>query len=305
MINRRDFGRIAAATTAASLLPSTAQAAKSFGLRYTLASCMYGYEKLAEIAPEARKIGSTAIDIWPMKHGNQREQLDEIGEDRFRSLLEEHDLTLDCITQYKLGPFGLTDELDLAKRLGCPLIVTGGKGPKGLAGEQLKAAVKTFVEQMKPHVAKAEACGVSISIENHGNNLIESPDSLKWLAEFRPSPALSIALAPYHLPQDPQFLAGLIRDLGDSITMFYAWEHGAGCMKKLPKDEELLQMPAHGPLDFIPILQALKDIDYTGQTEIFMHPVPRGIPILPTVDEVTAEINRSRAYLDQLCGALS
>lgn len=34
-----------------------------------------------------------------------------------------------------------------------------------------------------------------------------------------------------------------------------------------------------------------------GWTEIFMHPVPRGIPILPTADEVIAEINRSRQYL--------
>ena len=28
-----------------------------------------------------------------------------------------------------------------------------------------------------------------------------------------------------------------------------------------------------------------------------MHPVPRGIPILPTTAETTAEINRARAYL--------
>jgi hypothetical protein len=28
-----------------------------------------------------------------------------------------------------------------------------------------------------------------------------------------------------------------------------------------------------------------------------MHPVPRGIPILETAQEVTAEINKSREYL--------
>jgi hypothetical protein len=31
-----------------------------------------------------------------------------------------------------------------------------------------------------------------------------------------------------------------------------------------------------------------------------MHPVPRGIPILPTATEVTGEINRARDYL-QAC----
>ena len=44
--------------------------------------------------------------------------------------------SLGCITQYKLGPFGLQDEMRLAKRLGCRTMVTGGKGPKGLAGRR-------------------------------------------------------------------------------------------------------------------------------------------------------------------------
>ena len=172
-----------------------------------------------------------------------------------------------------------------------------GSGPKNLKGAELKTAVAAFVEKMKPHIAVAEETGVTIAIENHGNNLIESPDSLKYLAELRPSKRLGIAFAPYHLPQDPKLIADLIRDLGESIEMFYAWEHGDGCTTKLPKNQELKQMPGRGPLDFGPILKALVDIKYSGWTEIFMHPVPRGIPILETAAEVTAEINKSRAYL--------
>ena len=79
--------------------------------------------------------------------------------------------------------------------------------------------------------------------------------------------------------------------------MFYAWQHGDGCMTKLPKEQELLQMPGRGLLDFGPLVKALVDIKYQGWTEIFMHPVPRGIPILETAQEVTAEINKSRDYL--------
>jgi len=152
---------------------------------------------------------------------------------------------------------------------------------------------------MKPHLEVAEETGVTIAIENHGNNLIDSPDSLKWLAELRPSKHLGIAFAPYHLPQEADLLGQLIRDLGDSIEMFYAWQHGMGCTKKLPKEQELLQMPGRGKLDFTPLIAALRDIQYTGWTEIFMHPVPRGIPILESTAEVTAEINRSRRYLSQ------
>jgi sugar phosphate isomerase/epimerase len=58
-------------------------------------------------------------------------------------------------------------------------------------------------------------------------------------------------------------------------------------------------MPGRGKLDFVPLVGALKEINYTGFTQIFMHPTPRGIPILPTAAETTAEINRSRAYLEQ------
>ncbi|MCA9192873.1 MAG: sugar phosphate isomerase/epimerase, partial [Planctomycetales bacterium] len=160
-----------------------------------------------------------------------------------------------------------------------------------------KSAVMEFTEKMKPHLAVAEETGVTIAIENHANNLIESPDSIKWLADLASSPNLAVALAPYHLDQDEKFLAQLIRDLGNRIAMFYAWQHGMGCMQRQPKEQELLQMPGRGALDFCPLVEALAAIDYSGWFEIFMHPFPRGIPILESTSEVTAEINRAREYL--------
>jgi sugar phosphate isomerase/epimerase len=270
---------------------------QGFKPNYILASPMYGYAPLAEIVPEVAKTGATHLDIWPKSHGNQREQLDKMGEEAFAALLKKSSVKLGCITQYKLGPFGLQEEMRLAKRLGCKLIVCGGRGPKGLKGADLKRAVKNFIEQLKPHLAVAEETGVTIAVENHGSNLIESPDSLKWLADLRPCKNLAIAFAPYHLPQDEEQLAGLIKTLGNRIAMFYAWQHGMGCHKKLPKEQELLQMPGRGELDFAPLLAALDAAKYTGWTEIFMHPVPRGIPILDTNKAVTDEINRARDYL--------
>lgn len=299
LMSRRSFcAATAAGMFAPSLLP--AADAESFRLKYMLAACMYGYQYVGEIFPEVKKTGAVAVDIWPKVHGNQREQLADLGEEKFSAMLQQHGISLGCITQYRLGPFGLQDEMRVAQRLGCTTMVCGGKGPRGLKGGELKAAVGAFVEQMKPHLAVAEETGVTIAIENHANNLIESPDSLKWLAELSPSKHLAIAFAPYHLPQDEELLSGLIRDLGDSIGVFYAWQHGMGCHVKLPKEQELLQMPGRGDLDFGPLLAALKDIKYSGWTEIFMHPVPRGISILPAVAEVTGEINRSRDYLEKL-----
>lgn len=303
-VTRRDFTALLGGAVAASTgVVCSARRDESFSLNYMLGSCMYGYASLDEIVPEVSKTGANAIDLWPMVHGNQREQLDEMGEQAFSRLLEDHDVRLGCITQYKLGPFGLKDELPLAKRLGCSTIVTGGKGPKGLKGDELRSAVQVFVEKMKPHLAVAEENGVTIAIENHGSNLFETADSLKYLVELCANPHLAVALAPYHLPQNEGELAKLIRSLGNRLEVFYAWQHGMGCMKKLPKEQELLQMPGRGDLDFQPMMDALKDIQYQGWTEIFMHPVPRGIPILETTTQVTAEINRSRNYLSECLSA--
>ena len=89
-----------------------------------------------------------------------------------------------------------------AQEFGASLLVCGSKGPKGLAGDELRGAVAEFAEALKPHIEAAAGHDVTIGIENHGNALIESPDSMKWLVEFTDSRHLGIALAPYHLPDD-------------------------------------------------------------------------------------------------------
>ena len=303
-LSRRTFNTAALASVGCLSRLSLGDEPKPFRLNYLLGSCMYGYQYVGEIFPEVRNSGATSIDIWPKVHGNQREQLTDLGEEKFASMLDEHEIKLGCITQYKLGPFGLQDEMRLAQRLGCRTIVTGGSGPKGLKGAELKSAIVQFIEKMKPHLEVAEATGVTVAIENHANNLIESPDSLKWLVDLRPTKNLAVAFAPYHLPQDTKLLSDLMAALGEGISVFYAWQHGMGCHKKLPKEQEMLQLPGRGDLDFQPLLATLKRINYSGWTEIFMHPVPRGISILPSTSEVTNEINRSRTYLDKLLNEL-
>lgn len=274
-----------------------------FQFRYMLASSMYGKLPLEVILPEVAKVGAEWIDIWPQVHGNQREQMDAIGLDAFDALLNEHEIRLGCLTHYDLGPFGLAPAFETAQRFACPVIVTGGRGPRDLSGSELRSAVKTFCEQMTPHLDQAGERGVNIAIENHANNLIHTPDSLKWLIDLRPRPNLKIALAPYHLEEQVEGAAGLaslIRHVGSEMAVFYAWQHGLGCHQKLPKEQELLQLPGRGSLDFQAPIEALREVGFSGFTEIFMHPVPRGIPILPTAAQTTEEINRSRSYLERL-----
>ena len=307
MLDRRGACRILAAGGAAvgcaGLLgcPARAEPKKDeFALRYVLASSLYGRMRLEEILPEVRKTGAEHVDLWPETHANHREQVEAMGHARFAELLEKHGVRLGTITRYDLGPFRLREEMEVLRKLGGTLLVTGSQSGKELTGPECKAAVKDFVQRMGPHVAAAEKLGVTIGIENHAHALIATPDSLRYLAELSGSRRLGIALAPYHLPQDPQLLGKLIEDLGPKLVHFYAWQYGQGCMQKLPKEQELEQLPGRGSLDFKPLLAALAKIDYRGFTEVFMHPVPRGIPILGTAAEVTREVQRAREHLDRL-----
>ena len=299
-MDRRTFCRYLTAAVAA-IVPKVALSRDTpvFRLKYIVGSSMYGKMPLSKIMPEVRKAGARHIDIWPEHHANQREQIQAMGHERFTAMLREHQVELGIITRYDLGPYGLQDEMRVVKKLGGSMVICGSRGPKDLKGQALKSAVREFVEKMKPHVEAAEKLNVTIGIENHANSLIDSPDSLRWFAEFSHSRSLGIAVAPYHLPQNPVLIAQLIEDLEDRLIHFYAWQHGMGCHKKLPKQQELMQLPGRGDLDFVPILAALKKINYGGWTEVFMHPVPRGIPIMPTATEVTAQINRARNYLER------
>ncbi len=300
MLSRRDFclGTVAGAAAIGVQGKLFASDNERFRLRYIVGSCMYGKTDIEQILPELHKTGAKHIDLWPLVHGNQREQIEIMGHGKFASLLRKHSVKLGMFSHFALGPFALQAEMLALKQLRGSMIICGARGPAKLKSAELKAAVFRFVEQMKPHIAAAQAAGIVIGIENHANSLIETPDSIRWFAEAVTSDNIGIALAPYHLAQDPALIATLINDLGDRLVLFYAWQHGMGCHTKLPKAQELLQMPGRGSLDFVPIVEALKDINYQGWTEIFMHPVPRGIAILETVEQVTAEINRSRGYLE-------
>lgn len=298
-LSRRDFCRLAAAGAACAASPLLPGGESSrFQLNYILASCLYGTAPLAEIVPQVRKTGARYLEIWAAPHGNQREQIDELGVDPFRELLAEHGVSIGSFTCFKYGIFDMQGEMQLVKRLGGDMVICNSRGPKDLAGKELKSEVAKFAEKLRPHVEFAENLGIAIGVENHSGGLISSRDSILWLLEMIPSPKLGLAMAPYHLPQDPQFLATLIYDLDDRLLHIQAWEHGDGCMTKLPKEQEMLQLPHRGPLDWRPILGALKEINYAGRTEIFMHPVPRGVPILETTAQVTAEVNAARAYLE-------
>ncbi len=288
-----------------ALTPDLLKAAhhQIFKLRYVLNSAMYGEMLLKDILPEIKKTKSESIDIWRKVHGNQREQISEMGDEACMALLDKHNAKISMSTCYPLGPFKLQEEMVWLKQYGGKIIVCGSvyhKRPEP-AGQDAKRLVLDLLEKMKPHLEKAEETGITIALENHSKQVLYTPDSIRYFAEFNKSKHLGIAFAPHHLYKHEDEIPQLIRDLGDhNIPFMYFQEHSAGIYEKVAKEIEMQQLPGYGGgLDYHLIISALRDIQYNGLVQIFMHPVPRGIPILPTISEITAAINKSRDYLKE------
>lgn len=297
-MNRRNALRLAGA---GAVLPLQAAEEKPFALSYVLSSAMFGNLPLAEVLASAKVTGAGSVDIWRKVHASHREQITAMGDEKFQKLLRNHDTRLSVSTCYPLGPFRQDDELRWVKKNGGRMTVCGSGrlGPKDPVGPEAKRQVKAFFEKLKPHYELAEELGVTMAIENHKNAMLSSPDSMRYFAERNPSKRVGIAFAPHHLHDAVEEIPKLIRDLGrEQLPFFYFQEHHPSSKKKMPKEDELKQLPGFGELDYLPILAALREIDFEGLAEIFMHPVPRGVPVLPTAPEISAVINRSRAHLE-------
>ncbi len=102
-LKRRAFCLGAAAICVRSRLLASAR--ETFRLRYILGSCMYGKTAIDRILREAHKTGAEHIDVWPLVHGDQREQIEKIGLEKFAKLLEQYRVKLGIFSHFDLGPF--------------------------------------------------------------------------------------------------------------------------------------------------------------------------------------------------------
>jgi len=276
---------------------------KKINIRYALSSAMYGEMLLEDILPEVSKAGCECIDIWCKVHGNQREQIASMGYEKAKILFDRNNVSPAIFTRYPLGPFGLQEEIKtISKFFDVKVVVCGTTGPSEVKGKEAKKAVANFLEKMKPHVAVAQEAGVKIAVENHSSQFLYHPDALRYFGELNKNSHLGIAFAPHHLHKFAAEIPKLIRELGNkNIPFMYFQEHSEGMYKKSSKAIEMKQMPGYGgALNYKSILSSLDHIEYRGYCEIFMHPVPRGIPILPKKEQVTDAILRSKNYINTL-----
>lgn len=271
-----------------------------FQLRYILPSSLYGTLPLEEILPEVKKIGSNQIDLWPPPHGDQRKYIELWGEKEFKKRLADRGVQCAVLTRFDLSLTAMEEEVRLLARLeGKTILTTYFRSKDKPRPKTIQEEVDLAIEALTPLAKVAKQEGIRIAIETHTNAFLDTIESVEYFVRCAPE-SLGLALAPYHLPQEPQRLAKLIETVGTKLYHFYAWEHGHGCMKPMPKEEEMTQMPGRGTFDFKPLLAALRQIDYKNPASVFMHPTPRGIPIRESLAKVTNEILHAQNHLNSL-----
>jgi len=231
------------------------------------------------------KLGFEAIDIWSAHEGCPH--LDDVakrlGAEGLKELLVRHKLKLAAFSVYSGG---YARYAELLGKVGGGVAIQGSAPP--CKPEELTSRMRQFIEGLKPLVELAEKNNSYLAIENHGQALLDSVDSLKAFVDLNASPRLGIALAPYHLQALNASVPDAIRICAKQLFFFYAWQ----CYP------ESKQLPGLGPTDMMPWIQALANIRYSRYVNPFMHGHPEA-------DVIFANLAQARDYLNACYGKVN
>lgn len=283
-LNRRDFlkaiglsGAVMITKPALSTLAQEESPGKKWRMRLSTSSIHFMELPIEQACERIARLGFEAIDIWSAHEGCPH--LDDVakhlGAEGLKKLLARHKLKLFAFSVYQ-GGYERYAEL-LGKSGGG--VAVRGSGP-ACKPEELTARMRQFIEGLKPLAELAEKYNSYLAIENHGNALLCSLDSLKAFVDINKSPRLGIALAPYHIQTLKASVPEAIRICGRQLLFFYAWQHYPGSE----------QLPGVGLTDMTPWIQALADVRYRGYVNPFMHGHPEP-------DVMSANLAKSRDYL--------
>ena len=278
---RRDFLKASAVAAGGAALagavPAVGQETRPVAFRFSTSTIMYADSPLEVALEEIAKTGCQAVDIWeaPGNPQNHMEWVELRRPPYLRTLVESFGLKLFSFSIYWSPGNKLGQRLEWLKEAGGEVAVLGG-------GAGVGQPVKAGVDALLPLVEKAEQLGIKIAGENHGGTSLNSVASLKEFASLAQSPALGIALAPYHVMAGGEPVPDAIAACGPKLLFFYAWQCAPG-MRELPGD---------GTLDFTPVLRALRAVSYPGYLDIFTHThVPK--------EQMTPAIIAAREYLER------
>ena len=278
-LNRRSFIKALGLGGAAALSAwsQEAVAGEKWQMRLSTSSIHFMELPIEQACERIARLGFEAMDIWSAHEGcpHLDDVAERLGPEGLKALLARYKLKLFAFSVYRGGYAHYAELLGKAG---------GGVAVRGSAGackpEELTTRMREFIDSLKPLIELAEKHNSYLAIENHGNALLCSLDSLKAFVDINTSRRLGIALAPYHIQTLKASVPEAIRICGRQLFFFYAWQHYPDAQ----------QLPGVGPTDMTPWIRALADIRYRGYVNPFMHGHP-------AADVMEKNLAISRDYL--------
>ena len=283
-LNRRSFlraiglgGAAAIASPAVLVWSQEGSTSEKWRMRLSTSSIHFMELPIEQACKRIARLGFEAIDIWSAHEGcpHLDDVAQRLGPDGLKKLLAKHKLKLFAFSVYRGG---YERYAELLGKAGGGVAVRGSS--RACKPEELTARMREFIDSLKPLIELAEKYNSYLAIENHGNALLCTMDSLKAFLDINTAPRLGIALAPYHIQTLKASVPEAIRICGKQLLFFYAWQHYPGAK----------QLPGIGPTEMTSWIQALVDIRYRGYVNPFMH----GHPASDVMEENLA---KSRDYL--------
>jgi sugar phosphate isomerase/epimerase len=247
---------------------------------------MFPELSLHAFCEQAAGLGFSGIDLWcPFGKCRHLAEAQVLGADGFRQLLARHKLQIGCWTTYRTGGHmeGFPAYAEFIGQCGGGVVVRESEYGK-VPADGLAEGMHKFFARLQQEIDLARKHRVRLAVENHGDALLSTLDSIRQFRTLNPAPdVVGIALAGYHLQGAGIPVEEAVRVCGDQLLFFYAWQKGNG----------FDQLPGHGPTDLTPWLQALAAIGYPGWMTPFMHGEE-------PPEKMAQAVAKARAYLDHL-----
>lgn len=154
--------------------------------------------------------------------------------------------------------------LTLARELGAPSVTTEPGGPVE-PGTSWEAALRLFVEHLKPVAEHAEKEGVLLLVEPEPGLLVETADQFEELMRHLDSPAVGLNFDVGHFYCVGDEPAPTVRRLAKYVRHFHLEDIAATRVHHH-------LVPGEGAIDFAATFRAIRDIGYDGWITVELYP---------------------------------
>ncbi len=255
--------------------------------KYSCSSNLFASHDLETLLKHVSEIGCNYVDLWfspPFcKH------VDPFNDNpvELKKIVSSYNLNISALTIYFTTYEEKMKSLEFAAEMEIPYIVLEPSPLDNFYEKMSNIDVKGrtlgepgidfdgFVELLNTYVQRGKELGVKIALEvPHVYTLTETIEEVEAVLKEISSDYLLLTMAPPHIIARGGNIENAISRLGEKTAIYYLWDVKEGY--KYPDDDRAFgtgkqQIPGHGMLNLVSIIDQLKSKGFTGFWDIKCH----------------------------------